>query len=86
MSYYCKGEICQRSKDCLRVEAWRGFQKKDTKEGFNTGVWFVREQTCIKNGFEDGVFHDGEPNDEVCSSLPVQAKEAVEKIKQKKEE
>lgn len=63
MSYYCKGEICQRSKDCLRVEAWRGFQKKDIKEGFNTGVWFVQEQTCIKNGFEDGVFRDGERQD-----------------------
>jgi hypothetical protein len=52
MSYYCKGTICQRSKECLRAEAWRIFPGKENTDG----LWFVHEPTCIRKDFEDGVF------------------------------
>ena len=52
MSYYCKGEICPRAKKCLRATAWEMFPKNGTTDG----VWFVPENTCIKNNYEDGVF------------------------------
>ena len=52
MSYYCKGEICPRAKKCLRAKAWDMFPKNGTTDG----VWFVTENTCIKNNYEDGVF------------------------------
>ena len=56
MSYYCKGETCPRAKKCLRVTAWEMFPKKDVKDGFDSGAWFVPENTCIKNNYEDWVF------------------------------
>ena len=52
MSYYCKGEICQRSKECLRAESWRTFRGKENTEG----LWFVHEPTCVRSDYEDGVF------------------------------
>ena len=52
MSYYCKGEICPRAKKCLRAEAWEMFPNNATTDG----VWFVPENTWIKNNYEDGVF------------------------------
>ena len=56
MSYYCKGEICPRAKKCLRVMAWEMFRKRFPKNATTDGVWFVPENTCIKNNYEDGVF------------------------------
>ena len=56
MSYYCKGEKCTRAKECLRVEAWKSFPKKNVEDGFCSGVWFVHENICIRNNYEDGVF------------------------------
>ena len=60
MSYYCKGEICPRAKRCLMYLGWKDyvdtFKKPDAEEGFKTGIWFVPENTCIKNNYEDGVF------------------------------
>lgn len=56
MSYYCKGEICPRAKKCLRATAWEMFPKNGTTDG----VWFVPENTCIKNNYEDGVFETKE--------------------------
>lgn len=52
MSYYCKGKICPRAKKCARVMAWELFHKNDSTDG----VWFVPENTCINNNYEDGVF------------------------------
>lgn len=56
MSYYCKGTICTRENECMRAEAWRSFPKKDVEEGYASGVWFVPEEDCICNNYEDGVF------------------------------
>ena len=56
MSYYCKGKICPRAKECERVKAWEMFPKKDVKDGFESGVWFVPEKICVNNDYEDGVF------------------------------
>ena len=56
MSLYCKGRGCERNKECLRAEAYREFSGKDEKEGFVSGLWFVREEECIREGFSDAVF------------------------------
>ena len=60
MSYYCKGVGCHRKDECERHLSWRDyvdtFKKPDVKEGFETGIWFVPENSCIKNNYEDGVF------------------------------
>ena len=56
MSYYCKGETCPRANECLRVEEWRRFPKKDVIPGMASCVWFVPEFVCIRNNYEDGVF------------------------------
>ena len=56
MSYYCKGTGCQRANKCARAESWRNFPHKETKEGFATGVWYVREKDCIQNNYGEGVF------------------------------
>ena len=57
MSYYCKGNKCNRSSKCLRVEAYNRFLRKDTEEGFSTGLWYVNEGECMANGYEDGIFY-----------------------------
>lgn len=56
MSYYCKGTICKRAKECLRAKFWREFPDKNVREGYASGVWFVPEKKCIQNNHEDGVF------------------------------
>lgn len=60
MSYYCKGEVCHRANECARHLIWRDFvdtfEKPDAKEGFETGIWYVQERTCINNDYKDGVF------------------------------
>jgi hypothetical protein len=56
MSYYCKGTGCSRAKKCARAESWRNFPHKENKEGFATGVWYVREKDCIQNNYGEGVF------------------------------
>jgi hypothetical protein len=61
MSYYCKGKICPRAKECERVKAWEMFPKKDVKDGFESGVWFVFEKICVNNNYEDGVFRNPQP-------------------------
>lgn len=53
MSYYCKGEKCPRLLDCARVREWQKFPNKDVVEGLSSGVWFVQEEECINNNFED---------------------------------
>ena len=52
MSYYCKGLICKRKNECLRVEAYNNFKGSDN----TPGLWFVHEETCQANNYEDGVF------------------------------
>ena len=58
MSLYCKGSICTRSKECARAKEWRYFSDHNVKEGCATGVWFVCENACIRNNYEDGVFYN----------------------------
>lgn len=64
MSYYCKGRNCDRSSECLRVEAYNQFPYKDLEEGFETGLWYVKEDECTVNGYEDGVFYDNNKNNQ----------------------
>ena len=52
MSYYCKGLICKRKNECLRVEAYNSFEGPDD----TPGLWLVNEKTCQANNYEDGVF------------------------------
>ena len=62
MSYYCKGGNCPRKDECSRHLCWLDFvaatKKSDIREGFETGVWFVKEIECINGNFNDGVFPD----------------------------
>ena len=52
MSYFCKGLICKRSKECLRVEAYNNFPGSDD----TPGLQLVNEESCQSNDYEDGVF------------------------------
>lgn len=61
MSLYCKSTNCPKANECIRAEGWREFQrlfpKADTTEGFATCLWYIDEQECINNNFEDGAFY-----------------------------
>ena len=60
MSLYCKGKDCPKANECHRADQWEYWKSKfpnaNQEEGFATGLWFVKEQECINNDYEDGVF------------------------------
>ena len=52
MSLYCKGNNCKRHLGCMRFHCWERFYETYHQET-SPGLWFINEEDCVKNNYED---------------------------------